>query len=121
MPFAHPWHSTQLGGALYRREVFARVGLFDTALRLSEDLDWFLRARECGVQVVLIDEVTLLYRFHHYNVTRGTDPNSRNLLLAVKRSLDRRRSGGGLPAPMSPWSTATSSAPDVSIAEPPRA
>ena len=104
-PFAEPWYSTQLGSALYRRRVFDRVGVFDATLRLSEDLDWFMRARERGVGITFIDDVTLLYRFHYTNLTRGTDANTRNLLLVLKRSLDRRRGGSGdYPlASISPW------------------
>jgi glycosyltransferase involved in cell wall biosynthesis len=103
-PFAEPWYSTQLGSAIYRRRVFDRVGMFDATLKLSEDLDWFMRARERGVGIAFIDDVTLLYRFHHANLTRGTDASARNLLLVLKRSLDRRRDGGDYPlAPISPW------------------
>ncbi len=88
-PFAEPWYSTQLGSALYRREIFARVGCFDPDLKTSEDFDWFLRARECGAKVVPTPEAALLYRFHHSNLTRGA--GTHNLMTTIKRSLDRRR------------------------------
>jgi glycosyltransferase involved in cell wall biosynthesis len=88
-PFAEPWYATQLGSALYRREIYARVGGFDPALEPSEDFDWFLRAREGGAKVVRTPETALLYRFHTSNLTRGA--GSLNLLTTIKRSLDRRR------------------------------
>ena len=95
-PFAEPWYSTQLGSALYRREIYSRIGGFDPSLTPSEDFDWFLRARDAGAKVVLTPETALLYRFHTSNLTRGA--GTRKLLTSVKRSLDRRR-GRSDPAP----------------------
>lgn len=71
------------------------VGLFDTALAQSEDLDWFLRMRERGVATSWIKDVTVMYRLHDTNLTHGAGPEARNMLLAIKRSLDRRRLASG--------------------------
>ena len=89
--FAEPAFSVNLGSAVIRKSVFDRVGLFDETMRYSEDVDWFMRAREGGAAIVTIDAVTLLYRQHEQNMTRGKSTAELNVLKALKKSLDRRR------------------------------
>jgi glycosyltransferase involved in cell wall biosynthesis len=96
--FAEPAFSVNLGSAVIRKSVFERVGLFDESMRYSEDVDWFMRARENGAAIVTIDAVTLLYRQHEENMTRGKSTSELNVLKALKRSLDRRRERTGLAA-----------------------
>ena len=93
--FTEPAFSVNLGSAVIRKSVFERVGLFDETMRYSEDVDWFMRAREAGVAIVTIDAVTLLYRQHEQNMTRGKSTSELNVLKALKRSLDRRRENTG--------------------------
>ena len=93
--FAEPAFSVNLGSAVIRKPVFERVGLFDETMRYSEDVDWFMRAREGGVAITTIDAVTLFYRQHEENMTRGKSPSELNVLKALKRSLDRRRERNG--------------------------
>ena len=62
--FSEPGIAFCNGCALFRKEVFNKVGLFDPALRYGEDLDWFMRARERKVSIVVLDQVFLLYRRH---------------------------------------------------------
>jgi len=94
--FAEPAFSVNLGSAVIRRHVFERVGLFDETMRYSEDVDWFMRAREGSAAIVTIDAVTLLYRQHEQNMTRGKSTSELNVLKALKRSLDRRREQTGV-------------------------
>ena len=96
--FAEPAFSVNLGSAIIRKSVFDRVGLFDETMRYSEDVDWFMRAREAGARIVTIDAITLLYRQHEQNMTRGKSTSELNVLKALKRSLDRRREGTGVAA-----------------------
>jgi glycosyltransferase involved in cell wall biosynthesis len=84
-----------VGAALYRRRVFDRIGGFDEAIRYCEDADWFMRAREQGVPIVVHDEVTLLYRRHQANMTRGRDVRGLHVVDLLKKSLDRRRKQHG--------------------------
>ena len=92
---AEPAFSVNLGSAVIRKSVFERVGLFDETMRYSEDVDWFMRAREASVEIVTIDAVTLFYRQHDENMTRGKSASELNVLKALKRSLDRRREQSG--------------------------
>ena len=87
-----------LSSALFKRPVFEKVGFFDESLQyFGDDLDWFIRAREQGVAVRQLKEVTLYWRIHEANAshnssirdhTRGYD---RALTEVIKKSLDRRR------------------------------
>jgi len=93
--FGETAFSVNLGSAVIRKSVFDRVGLFDETMRYSEDVDWFMRARESGAAIVTIDAVTLLYRQHEQNMTRGKSTAELNVLKALKKSLDRRRERTG--------------------------
>ena len=93
--FAEPAFSVNLGSAVIRKSVFDRVGLFDETMRYSEDVDWFMRAREGGAAIMTIDAVTLFYRQHEQNITRGKSTSELNVLKALKKSLDRRRERTG--------------------------
>lgn len=102
-----------LGSGLYRRRAFDRLGHFDERLRHSEDIDWFLRAREAELRMTILPEVTLVYRLHDTNMT--LDPEhvrSSYMLTTLKQSLDRRRAAGisgDLPA----WRTFDEREPDL--------
>ena len=62
--FGPPFHTFHLGSAVCRRALFERTGGFDEALRFGEDLDWFLRRRDCGASIVQVRELSLYYRLH---------------------------------------------------------
>jgi glycosyltransferase involved in cell wall biosynthesis len=86
-----PWLFLNLGSALFRRNVFKVVGEFDPALPYSDDLDWFLRAREVGLKFIVHREVVLHHRRHTTNMTNDHARRDHFNLLALKRSLERRR------------------------------
>jgi glycosyltransferase involved in cell wall biosynthesis len=94
-PFARAWRAPHVGSALFRRAAFETMGPFDERLRAcSDDLDWFMRARERGVPIVLVDAVTYLFRIHAANTSRDAEFRRRALLEAVTASVRRRRGGG---------------------------
>jgi glycosyltransferase involved in cell wall biosynthesis len=92
----------QVGAALFRRSAFDRVGVFDESLRLSEDVDWFLRAREAALPMQLLAEVTCLYRQHAANLTRGKSTRELRFLSVIKASFERRRRSTDRPRPLPP-------------------
>lgn len=94
--FGEATFSVNLGCAVIRKSVFDRIGLFDETMRYSEDVDWFMRAREAGAAIMTIDAVTLFYRQHDQNMTRGKSTSELNILKTLKRSLDRRREQAGV-------------------------
>jgi glycosyltransferase involved in cell wall biosynthesis len=106
--FAEPVFSVNLGSAIIRKSVFERVGLFDETMRYSEDVDWFMRAREGGAKIVTIDAVTLFYCRHEQNMTRGKTISELNLVKALKRSLDRRREHSSVAAALPSFNDSSS-------------
>lgn len=101
-----PCFSVNLAASIFRRSAFERVGPFDERLRFSEDVDWFMRARERGVRMATIEDVTLFYRLHDQNITRDKTLTNLNTFRVLKMSLDRRRRENGfaesLPALVDP-------------------
>lgn len=95
----------QLGCAIFRRSVFERVGLFDEAMRYCDDWDWFMRAREQRVGLLVHRDVVLHQRIHTANITRHQDVAVGYQLRMFKRSLDRRRAGGAAAAVLPPLSS----------------
>jgi glycosyltransferase involved in cell wall biosynthesis len=86
--------NVQVGTGVYRRRAFERVGPFDETLRFNEDTDWFLRAREAGVRIRILEDVTLEYRLHDANMTRARTVQQMSLTRVLKMSLERRRAAG---------------------------
>lgn len=80
-----------LSAALIRRAVFDRVGNFDPTLHPADDVDWFARANDLGIQKGLIDAVLLHKRIHHTNISLTSTQNRLNLLKAVRRAAVRKR------------------------------
>jgi len=94
-----------LGSGIYRKPVFDRVGLFEESLRYSEDVDWFMRAREEDISMVILGNVTLLYQLHGGNMTREMSSDRSTMAKVLKRSLERRRKrGAGRSMALKPWS-----------------
>ncbi len=83
--------SVQLGSAVFRKSVFEKVGFFDEELRYSEDHDWFLRAREKKISMLILEEVMLYHRRHEHNTTHSPNARGYKLTKVLKKSLDRRR------------------------------
>lgn len=90
-----PCFAVNLAASIFRRSAFEQVGPFDEQLRFSEDVDWFMRARERGIKTAKIDDVTLLYRLHDQNMTRDKLLTNLNTFRVLKMSLDRRRRESG--------------------------
>lgn len=79
-------------GMVLSRTTLDRVGAFNTSLDHGDGADWFLRARQLGVQDVLIPEVLVHRRIHGTNMSKTRAGESREEFLAIiKRSLDLRR------------------------------
>ena len=77
---------------LARRSAFEAVGELDTNLWFADAVDWFMRARELGVEVELLPDVLTFHRLHPDNLTRRRSRASEDeFLTIVKGLLDRRR------------------------------
>ena len=77
------------------KTTFDKVGFFDETLEYyADDLDWFMRAREVGVAMLILEQVTVFWRMHERNTSRDKSVRDLGLAEAFKKSLDRRRRRG---------------------------
>lgn len=76
---------------LIQHTVFDRVGYFDSTLRQAEDVDWFARAQDLGIQKAVIDAVLLHKRIHGANISLKASDNRQNLMQALRRSTQRKQ------------------------------
>ena len=95
-----PLHLFLIGAALFRRSVFAQIGVFDVGKRYADDLDWFLRARESRLQFHLQPRLALIKRCHPENLTRGKSIAEMGLAAVLQASLARRRKSDGVAKPL---------------------
>lgn len=80
-----------LGAALIRRTTFDRIGTFDPRLPGSEDVDWFLRLRDAGLQLLVTRDLIQTVRRTGENITRGKSLEELGFHAALRRSIRRRR------------------------------
>jgi glycosyltransferase involved in cell wall biosynthesis len=76
-----------------RPRVFRQVGLFDPRFLVSEDTDWFARARDARVPMAILPEVLVRKRVHGGNSSLTTPSINALLLRAMRGSIERKRRG----------------------------
>ncbi|HET8651946.1 MAG TPA: glycosyltransferase family A protein [Gaiellaceae bacterium] len=91
----------ELGGiqfvtAMIRRHVLEELGGFDPSYLYAEDRDLFVRMREHGVKIEVLEDVVLHKRLHGSNMTLNP-PETHPLLRSLKEKLDRERTARGGP------------------------
>jgi glycosyltransferase involved in cell wall biosynthesis len=86
-----------LGASLFRASIMQTVGAFDETMRYSDDWDWFIRAREEGIRIELLPDVTLISRRHTENLSNQRYVGNHYTLMMLKKALDRRRADGKKP------------------------
>lgn len=78
-----------------RRAFFEKVGGFNAAFKMGEDIEWFLRAAEQGAVMELLPDLLVRRRLHENNLSMHPGTRMQKGLLeivkVVKGSLDRRR------------------------------
>ena len=84
------------GTALVRREAFLRVGPIATHWRVGEFIDWYARAKEAGLNSLMLPDVLLKRRVHTENLGIRERASRGDYVRILKASLDRRR--GARPA-----------------------
>ena len=82
------------GTALMRKSIFDKIGKLEPEMRLAEDTDWFLRARDLDINIFLHDDVVLHYRMHKTNLSSKREVGNSYLLNALQKSIYRRRKKG---------------------------
>ncbi len=79
-----------------RKSVFEKVGKFDTGLNTAEDVDWYSRASDQQIPMVIILKVLLHKRIHGTNISLNVDANNQNLLKALRQSVRRKKTDNTL-------------------------
>jgi len=74
-----------------RREVFDRVGFFDTTLSTAEDVDWFSRTSDMKTAMAVLPNLLLNKRVHDKNISLNVEKNNINLLKALRKSVQRKK------------------------------
>ena len=74
-----------------RKSLFDAIGGFDSGMALAEDADWYARANDHQVPMAIIPEVLLYKRVHNANASSDTQTSNRELLKAMKRSIERKK------------------------------
>ena len=82
---------SNLGAMIIRRAVFDKIGMFDRNLTYHSDTDFWFRARESGIKILVDNKIALIYRIHGSNHTTGKNTKSLGFARILKKSLDRRR------------------------------
>jgi glycosyltransferase involved in cell wall biosynthesis len=82
---------------LCRPEVFGRVGAFETRWKVGQDVSWIARARELGLNRVMVEEVLYMRRLHKHNNGNTTSKDFGDRLKIIKAMLDRRRARTSIP------------------------
>ena len=75
-------------------ETLARVGPFDPALKVSNDTDWFARARDAGVIHGVLPETYVHKRIHGANASLTDGAINAQLLQLLRHSIERKRERG---------------------------
>lgn len=73
-----------------RRHLFNLIGGFDEGLNTAEDVEWYARAADAQIPMMVINQVLLHKRIHDQNASLNTVENNRNLLMALRKTVSRK-------------------------------
>lgn len=88
---ADPQPGQYIGAMLARREAIEAIGPWPEDVRVSDGLAFLLRARELGLEQVMLAETVTLRRVHGGNHSLHNRDQRVEFARHLKRSLDRRR------------------------------
>lgn len=71
--------------AMIRAGAFARIGPFDTSLRIGDFLEWIKRAQSSGLAIRQMEEVVAYRRLHEASLSRSAGKQYANLVHALRK------------------------------------
>jgi glycosyltransferase involved in cell wall biosynthesis len=75
-----------------RKNIFDQIGYFNPCYQVGEDFEWFTRAKDAGISMVILPEVLLQRRIHNFNISlTQIQACKTNRLQAIKESLNRKK------------------------------
>lgn len=81
------------GNLLISKKRFFQIGPFLERKTVGEFIDWYARALQAKVPIVILPQITLYRRVHNHNMGRQKDLyDQKDYLKILKNNLDRRRS-----------------------------
>lgn len=83
------------GCMVARRSAFDHVGLFDEALRIGADSDWFVRARQSALRMATVEDVVLIKGARSTSLSADVTAYRKELLDVGRRFIWHRRHGDG--------------------------
>jgi glycosyltransferase involved in cell wall biosynthesis len=81
---------------IVRKSAFEIVGNFDESYQISDDSDWFLRARDAGIKLGIIDKNLLHKRVHSQCLMSQTGVIKKELMKSIRASLWRVKFSGNI-------------------------
>ncbi|MBY0549709.1 MAG: glycosyltransferase [Candidatus Obscuribacterales bacterium] len=82
------------GALLARREVFDKIGKFDSTMTIASDIDWFARLKDLNDGIGVINSVVIEKRIHAKNLSyTNTEGGAydKEILVSLRRSILRQR------------------------------
>jgi len=79
------------GTLLTHLDNFNQIGLFNESLSVGEFVEWYGRAKDLQMDVVMMDAVVSMRRLHKSNHSKTALKSSKSYAPALKAILDRRR------------------------------
>ncbi|MFC1771196.1 glycosyltransferase family 2 protein [Candidatus Margulisiibacteriota bacterium] len=79
------------GTMIVRKEIFRKVGLFNTNFSCSDDSEWFFRAKDAGILMKILPQVLLKRYIHKNNMGYKVEANHKALLEIVRKSIQRKK------------------------------
>ncbi|HXJ83057.1 MAG TPA: glycosyltransferase family A protein [Candidatus Methylomirabilis sp.] len=97
------------GTMLIRTEAFRRVGPFDLRWQIGNFGEWYLRARDAGIEHLMLPQVLLHRRLHRDNMGIRERASRGDYARILKDVLDRRRQARGtaVDPPLGPGGAST--------------
>lgn len=81
------------GTTLVRASTFKRFGDLDPSFGARADLEWWIRVRDQGANIGMLDDILLLRRIHGNNMSlRDQESQTMNTLKTIRETLKRKRS-----------------------------
>jgi glycosyltransferase involved in cell wall biosynthesis len=77
---------------IVRKSVFETIGNFDETYRIGDDSDWFLRAKDAGIKLGVVEKTLLYKRVHSRCLSSQTELCRKELVKSIKASLQRNKS-----------------------------
>jgi glycosyltransferase involved in cell wall biosynthesis len=80
------------------RDIFDKIGCYDPRYKVSEDFDWFIRAKDAGIKMAILPDILLNRRIHNHNLSiHNPQACLANRLQIMKESIERQRKKKGGP------------------------